>query len=838
MNKKILLTVAALSALGTMSQGQAVGAAEAWLKINKLRNTVSVMHITAHPDDEHGGVLAKLSHGDGARVTLLTLNRGESGDNAIGPQLFDALGLIRSEELLAADRYYGVDQQYFTSVVDYGFSKTLEESMSQWGRDTVLRDVVRIIRMERPMILLSRFRGNARDGHGNHQAAGLMAREAFRAAGDASRYPEQLKEGLRPWQPMKLFIGGVRENEEWTVRIDSGEYSPILGDSYANIARRGLSFQRSQNGGSFTPSAGPSYSYYVEEPKSGALHDVNATFFDGLPTTMERTFGAAGQSIDEAVQAAVNAFSISDPSASAKPLAEGLRLTRLALAAAIGDADRMIFLQRKELQFQDAINASVGAALTAVTNPPVMSTPVAGQTFNVDARLEIRGTLALTPSAPVLTGAPGWKIDGYRVTVGDDAAVSTKPYYFRKGLQESRYTLIDATQFGKPNASAPLIATASYTIDGVPVEIRESVKRREAKLPYGEVVREVRTVPRLAVSLTPSNAIVPLPGQPLRMEVTVLHNGETASTGQLTLKLPAGWKSEPASQAFTFARAGERASYSFAVKPASIDAKTYTVEAVATAAGKEYREGYELIDHRDLGLQYLYRPSIAEVRGVNVSTVAGLKVGYVMGIGDSVPQGLQQLGAQVTLLDERALASADLSAFDTIMTGTRAYAVREDLRTYNSRLLDYVKAGGNMIVLYNTQELVPNTFAPFPGDLPRNAEEVSEENSPVTILAPSHQSFTWPNKITAADFDGWIEQRGSKFFTKWDAAYTPMISTFDKGQAPQSGGWLTAKVGKGNWTYFAYALHRQLPYGVPGAYRITANLLALNKQPVGGKPGQ
>ena len=262
------------------------------------------------------------------------------------------------------------------------------------------------------------------------------------------------------------------------------------------------------------------------------------------------------------------------------------------------------------------------------------------------------------------------------------------------------------------------------------------------------------------------------------LEVALLHNAESPTSGQIALKIPAGWKSEPSSQPFSFARAGERSSYSFKVTPASVDAKPYQIEAVATAAptsaeatvgkGREYREGYELIDHRDLELRYLYRPSTTEVRGVNVTTVAALKVGYVMGVGDSVPLGLQQLGAQVTLLGERELASADLSQFDAIMTGTRAYAVREDLKTYNSRLIDYVKAGGNMIVLYNTQELVPNTFAPFPGELPRSAEEVSEEDSPVTILAPTHQAFNWPNKITAADFDGWVEQRGSKFFTKWD----------------------------------------------------------------------
>ncbi len=316
----------------------------------------------------------------------------------------------------------------------------------------------------------------------------------------------------------------------------------------------------------------------------------------------------------------------------------------------------------------------------------------------------------------------------------------------------------------------------------------------------------------------------------------MLHNAEAPSSGQVTLRVPDGWSATPASQPFSFARSGERTAYRFTVRPGAIGPRTYQIDAVANDGKTDYRVGYEVIDHRDLEVRYLYRNASATVRGVEVTTVAGLKVGYVMGVGDQVPAGLQQLGAQVTLLAERDLATADLSQYDAIMTGTRAYAVRDDLKTYNSRLLEYAKAGGNVIVLYNTQELVPNTFAPFPGELPRNAEEVSEEDSPVTILAATHQSFNWPNKITAADFAGWVEQRGSKFFTKWDAAYTPMISTFDRGQAPQQGGWLTAKVGKGNWTYFAYALHRQLPYGVAGAYRITANLLALGKQPVGATP--
>jgi LmbE family N-acetylglucosaminyl deacetylase len=870
----------ALALVGTVLHSQSVprqdGASEAWQKLLKLRTTASVMHVTAHPDDEHGGVLTKLSRGDGARLSLLTLNRGESGDNAIGPQLFDALGLIRTEELLLADRHYGVDEQYFTTVVDYGFSKRLEEALDKWGRETVVRDVVRLIRMSRPTIILSRFQGNERDGHGNHQTAGLMAVEGFRAAGDPKRYPEQIAEGLRPWQPKKVYIGGVRENEDWTVRIDSGEYNPRLGDSYDNVARYGLSFQRSQTSGRFTPTAGPNYGYYtrVDGPQ-GSPRRKEESLFDGIPTSIEATVGPSGKAIDDAVAKAIAAFTMNNPSATVPALVQGLKLTREAVSGT-KDLDARYVLEVKERQFQDAINSAMGVELTAIAQPAglpeptgpgagfappaLMAAPVPGQTFEVRARLANRGGITVTDPAIRLEGDRGWQIQPGPVTGGpmlerhqqatarmtialaDEVPLSTRPYFTRDGLQDSRYTLGDPSQFGKPVATPPLRAIGRYVIDGVPIEIRETVRRREAKVPYGDVLRELRTVPRIAVAVTPGSAIVPIgqgaskAGSPLDLEVTLLHNAETPSSGQVTLKVPDGWSALPASQPFSFARSGERTAYRFAVRPGAIGPRTYQIDAVANDGKTDYRVGYEMIDHRDLEVRYLYRNASATVRGVEVTTVAGLKVGYVMGVGDQVPAGLQQLGAQVTLLAERDLATADLAQYDAIMTGTRAYAVRDDLKTYNSRLLEYAKAGGNVIVLYNTQELVPNTFAPFPGELPRNAEEVSEEDSPVTILAATHQSFNWPNKITAADFAGWVEQRGSKFFTKWDAAYTPMISTFDRGQAPQQGGWLTAKVGKGNWTYFAYALHRQLPYGVAGAYRITANLLALGKQPVGATP--
>jgi hypothetical protein len=368
-------------------------------------------------------------------------------------------------------------------------------------------------------------------------------------------------------------------------------------------------------------------------------------------------------------------------------------------------------------------------------------------------------------------------------------------------------------------------------VAGVPVEITAPVRRREPHSPYGEELRELMIVPVVAVNVSPRVAMVPLAAAPKQLDVRVelLNNVEGTGSGHLTLQLPAGWTSTPATISFTFARAGERSSHRFIVTASSLENRDYQIEAVATVAGREYRQGYNVIEHRDLETRHLYHPSATLVRGVDVKVAPGLTVGYVMGIGDEVPAGIAQLGASVTMLGEQDLATGDLQRFDAIVTGTRAYAVRDDLKTYNRRLLDYVQQGGNMIVLYNTQEFVPNTDAPFPAQLPPRAEEVSEEDSPVDILVPSHPLFTTPNRITKADFDGWVEQRGSKFFTEWDAAYTPLIATHDQGQEPQKGGWLTAVYGKGQYTYFAYAFHRQLPYGVPGAYRLLANLLSLGK---------
>lgn len=818
------------------------GAAGAWQKIQKLRTIASVMHTTAHPDDEQGGMLTMTSRGDGARVTLLTLNRGEAGDNAIGPELFDALGLIRTEELLRADQFYGVDQQYFTSVADYGFSKRLEEALVKWGRENVLRDVVRVVRTERPLVLVSRFQGTERDGHGNHQAAGLITQEAYRVAGDPTVFPEQIRdEGLRPWQPLKLYIGGIRENEDWQLRLDPNVYSPSLGDTYANFARLGLAFQRSQNSGRADTFPPQRFLFYRRVASRVDAPPKETSFFDGIDV-QPAWYAPIAQHVDEALRA----FAIRDPSAAAPALVRGLTAVRSASRQWSGDADRVDTLMRKERQFLDAINAALGIELTASATSE--TAPVAGEQTVVVLRLtnggagsiSYRGTSFSTPAYE--GGSVRSPIPVVRGGVVDDRLTldlppntpPTRPQFSRDSISQDRYTMARGTPPWSPRPRG-FVVRANYQFDGVDLSIEAPMARREVEPPYGTVARELAIVPAVAVNVSPRLMIVPSSArdQRIRVDVELVNNARAGSAGVLTLKLPDRWLATPPSAAFVLSRAGERSRHEFVVSPVDVGVRDYSIAAIASVGASTFAEGYEAIEHRDLETRLLYHRAVLRVRGVDVAIVPGLKVGYVMGAGDDVPSAIAQLGVDVRLLTPQDLASADLGQFDAIMTGTRAYGVREDLRTYNRRLLDYAKNGGNLIVLYNTpQEFDPNQFAPYPARLPRDAEEVSEEDSPVTILAPARPEFTTPNAITQTDFDGWVEQRGSKFFSEWNPAYTPMLETHDQGQAPQRGGWLTASYGKGQYTYFAYAFHRQLPYGVPGAYRLLANLLSASRSGV------
>jgi LmbE family N-acetylglucosaminyl deacetylase len=862
------------------------GSAALWQSLKKLHTRASLIMITAHPDDEDGGMLTYQSRGQGTRVALLTLNRGEGGANVMSPDYFDALGLVRTEELLAAGRYYGVDQ-YWTRVIDYGFSKTMAESISHWTRDRVLADVVRVVRTVRPLVITSVFVGGPSDGHGNHQTAGAMAQAVFKAAGDPNMFPEQIREGLHPWSPVKDYArvpfsaraggGQLAAN----VEIPEGDYDPMLGASYVQIAREGLGYQKSQNGGPNIPKAGQVASAYHRYGSTVDVPDKEKSFFEGIDTSLmglaslakgaDAAFLGDGlRGINAAVEEAIAAFSAAAPEKSAPALARGMKAT-IALIDAVGKSslsadskyDLLHELNIKRVQFNNALAESLGLSVAATVAPEQEPNPrmaqflgdpetfrvaIPGQTFAVKVHAVNQSStpVRLEKMSVASQTGPEWKVgpaeaparetrDGkpvdvrFTVTVPEKAAF-TRPYFTRPDIEQSYYDIADPQYVTRPVAPYPLAAWADWSFEGAPIRIGEVVQTVKRVNGLGTVLEPLIAAPAIGISIEPRFGIVPLDAKAFTVKTMLHSNVKGPATGAVRLDLPQGWKSEPASIPFSTTQDGEDLGLSFTVTPANLSEKPYSITAVAEYGGKQYREGYRATGYTGLRPYFLYRPSTYRTSGVDVKVAPGLRVGYVMGSGDEVPESLEHLGINVNFLAPADIASGDLARYDVILLGVRTYAARPELATYNNRLLDYVKNGGVVIVQYNTPEFDHN-FGPYPYTMTSNPEEVTDEASKVQILAPSNPAFNWPNRITEKDFTGWIEERGSKWMKSWDPRYEALLETHDEGQQPQKGGLLYAKYGKGVYVYNAYAFYRELPEGVPGAYRIFANLISLPKNP-------
>jgi LmbE family N-acetylglucosaminyl deacetylase len=855
------------------------GAAAAYGALLRLRSTATVLHTTAHPDDEDGALLTWLSRQQGVRTGLLTLNRGEGGTNLIGPELYDALGLMRTEELLAAGRYYGVDQM-FTRVTDFGFSKRLDETLAHWGREVVLGDVVHAIRLYRPDILISRYHGTPRDGHGHHQAAGLMSLEAFKAAADPSRFPAHLQEGLRPWQIKKLYLS-VRESEPIAMlSIDVGAYDPLVGKSYREIARDGLSHQRSQGAGQVRAAPGSSLSRVMLADSAIPKVANETSLFDGLDTTLpglaqltgSTNFSPALTEISQRVEAALRKFDALQPWVVASDLAAGMKTTRAlteqvkASPLEAATKDHVLFLlSNKEHEFNEAMHKALGLVMEALVDPePASAGPtlffarrdtfhvaIPGQRFALTLRVTNRSPVQLEKGEAGIARPPGWDVTEktpagdlpvnnttlraqFEVQVPDNAAY-TRPYWSRANeWRDHIYQLHTPQYLHLPFAPPELLGVFSYEVDGVRFELSRSVQTVYIDRPWGEQRRLLTVAPAINIAMAPRVGVVPIAAAPtsVTVSVTVSSNVKGEAAGQVTLRLPDGWTATPAEHNFTFTHAGEARNFSFTVSvPHAATSADYQIHAVAEYSGRAYTEGYRVIAHRDLEPRHLYRPATMDVRGIDVQVAPNLSVGYVMGVGDEVPQALAQIGVQVTLLDANDLARGHLDQFDAIIIGIRASAVRADLKTYSKRLLDYAERGGNLIYQYQTQEFDAAPYGPYPYKLTARPEEVSEEDAPVTILEPSHPVFHWPNTITAADFNGWVEERGSKWMATWDERYTPLLESHDRQQPPQRGGLLYAQYGQGTFVYAAYAFYRQLPAGVAGGYRLFANLISLKQRP-------
>ena len=863
------------------------GAAGLWQSLKKLHTRASLIMITAHPDDEDGGMLTYESRGQGARVALLTLNRGEGGANVMSSDYFDALGLVRTEELLAADRYYGVDQ-YWTRVVDYGFSKTMDESLSKWTRDRVLYDVVRVVRTVRPLVVTSVFVGGPSDGHGNHQTAGLMAKEVYRLAGDPTVFPgadQSRSEALESFEGLRtraIFAARRHKSVSRKCRNSRGQLRPVPGSELSPVFARGAGTSKIAERRHRYPRRGPADErHYHRFDSRVTAEEKEQSFFDGIDTSLAGIASLAKQGdsaflvdglkqINADVEQALGQFSAAEPDKVAPFLARGMKgtialLDRLSRSNLSEDAkfDIAHELNIKRAQFNTALVEALGIAVRATVAPATERDPraamfvgepdtfrlaIPGQTFGVKVQVVNQSSVPASLRGVSLKAAEpkSWSIsdgkpaDGnlppnqlvtaaFRATVAADAGY-TRPYFSRPNIEQPYYDILDERYLNLPRSPYPLAASAEMTFDGAPLEVIQVVQTVQQVPGSGQVLEPLGVGPAISVAISPRAGVVPLDSKTFPVAVVVHSNVKGPAKGVVRLELPSGWRSMPESAEFSAAQDGEDHSIAFQVSPVKLAEKSYEITAVAGYLGGTYREGYQVTGYNGLRPYFLYMPSTYRTVGVDVKVAPGLKVGYIMGSGDDVPASLEQLGIRVNFLTAVDLAGGDLSKYDAILLGVRTYAVRDDLRTYNNRLLDYVRNGGVVIVEYNTPEYDHN-YGPYPYVMGNNPEEVTDEASKIDILAPSNPVFSWPNKITDNDFHGWVEERGSKWMQSWDSHYEALLSTHDAGQPPQKGGLLYAKYGKGIYIYNAYAFYRQLPEGVPGAYRIFANMLSLPKNP-------
>jgi LmbE family N-acetylglucosaminyl deacetylase len=852
------------------------GTAGALASLQKLPAYARVLHIIAHPDDESSATLVWLAREAHVRTALFSYTRGEGGQNVLGAEKYEALGLLRTAELLEACRIYGAEL-YFGSEYDFGFSKTAEETLSKWGREETLEEIVRFVRTWRPTIIISKWQGNAGDGHGHHQAAGIISNEAFRAAGDPQRFPQHLKQGLRPWQAKKLYDnripGGAGDAAQsgWTVRLPVGDYDPVLGRSCREIGTEGYSRHRTQGNAAAFSQPGQAYDFYKLVDSTVGMKPREDGFFDAIETSLPAILELAGperQNIplfrdsllaaQRAAEAALSKFDPRNPGRSAADAAKGAAilsdLVRRVDAASVSEGTKEILrdaLQEKLKDFQDALTQLLGIYVVARSSE---ATGVPGQKLSVtDAffnrgqepvglrqaalgRPDGRWDLSRDPGLPGTLGGGMNSSFKFEIEIPSNAAV-TEPFFYLEDRRAARYKLRPTenpfASFGPP----PFRARTTYHFAGADGAVEEPAKAPVADPMRGMSFPEFQIVPALSVSMTPELVIAPISDKVRTRElrVAVLNNNTSGARGTVKIAAPSGWQVEPAEAQFALSRKGERFDSRFQVRmPAGLPNGAHTVEAVVTSDGTEYRRGYRVVTDHKSWVRYLYSPSRSQFLIFDLKIAPSLTVGYVTGAGDEVPAVLAQLGVRVEALSGEALAFGDLSRYSAIVTGIRAYNVNEDLQSHPQRLLDYVKNGGTLIVQYN-QPLgraggrgagVPFPYGPYPMSISAT-DRITVEESAITIVAPQNPVFTTPNRITNSDFDGWVQERGLYFMSEWDSRYTPLLSGSDPGEKPLQGGMLFTRFGKGYYIYTAYAWFRQLPAGVPGAYRVFANMLSL-----------
>jgi LmbE family N-acetylglucosaminyl deacetylase len=845
------------------------------------------METTAHPDDEDNALLAMMSHGRGMRTTLVSATRGDGGQNEIGPEIFQALGVLRTEELLAVHRFDGAEQ-YFTRAVDFGYSFSIEESIEKWGRDQIVGDYVRHIRNIRPDIIAGFVCGGGGGGQ-HHQASTQLTLEAFRAAADPARYPEQIREGLRPWQARRVFctegFGAQNSTGPDLLRVTTSGFDPLLGRTYSEIGLEARSMHKCQGTSQLLllPGAAATRTYRLKDSVVGEPGVAPKDMFDGIDTTIAGLAAYAGtqpppalvaalKDIASNVAAATEAVETHAPGASAAPLAAGLTavrdLRRKLPAIGLSDDARYEIDRRlglKASQFEEALVLTHGIRLealaddgTVVAGQRVKVTLMAGNNgapdvslFHVAVAFGDSTASVFQPNVKVVESAtpiPSGTASKGELTISVGNVPLSTPYWTPR-IDAARYDFDPDVPFGVPFRPTPFRAVFALSIGGTRVNIERPVEYRYSDLFAGEKRSELEVVPAFNVRLTPAIAVVPLAPAVVRasraagsgssrsstIDLTVGNNLTGAANATASLKVPAGWKVTPASAPVKFERTEEEATVSFTVTPAAgIKAGEYSVEGVVTALDDSRATsnlGYEVVEYPHIHRRHVVEAARTRVKAIDVSIAPGLRVGYIMGVGDEMPAAIQQLGADLQLIDARELASGNLSRYHVIVTGVRAYERRPDLRANNNRLLAYVRNGGVLLVNYNKQEFNQAQYGPYP--VKNGQNRITDENAPIDVLVPNHPVFNTPNRIGPDAWAGWVQERGTYFLAERDPRYVDLMRSTDPfplNPGPKTGALVEARYGTGRWIYLGLGLWRQLPAGTDGAYKLLANLLSLGKK--------
>ncbi len=860
------------------------GRTELGLVLRQLNNAGTFMSAVAHPDDEINGLLTLLSHGEGVRTTLVSATRGDGGQNEIGPELFDALAVLRTEELEAAHRLDGAEQ-FFTRAVDFGYSFSVEETFEKWGREIILDDFVRLIRIIRPDVIVA-MSPDGEGGGQHHQASAIIAREAYSAAADPSRFPEHLADGLRPWQPKKFyfrdgfpafrFAGGFGRTgggpgggppgfgrstaRAGRVSIDLSRFDPLLGRTYAEIGSHARGMHKCQGMSPLVSLPGPaSIRYRLDDTViPGHAGREERSLFDGVDTSIAGLASHAGlepppalvEALAGLARHAATALQVYERGAT-----EAQRVTLLAGLGAVralrddlgtfGLSDDAAYeidfrLARKEAQYERAVVLAHGLRLDVLADDGVV-TPGQGITVmaqvanhggdratvesvrfqGFDAAESTCGTGALAPGAVYRCETP--------LDLPTDAA--STDIYWERLPDAARYRVDPDVPFGAPFRPTPFRALFELDFGDASITVERPVTFRYGGDPFaGEKRMELHVVPPFAVEIAPEIAIAPVgAAAPRDVRVTVRNGGVGTANGVVTLDLPDGWRQTPDRIPVAFTREDEARTVRFAVEPdPDAPAGDYRIGARFEAGGERFDRGYQVVEYPHVERRHLVHAAEAAIKVLDVRLDPDLLVGYVDGVGDEVPPAIEQLGARLEHITGDELRFGDLSRYDVIVTGVRAYERNLVLRANNDRLLEYVEAGGTLVVQYNKFEFNDAQYGPYPARVGRG--RVTDEFAPVRIIAPDHPVFGYPNTISDATWSGWVQERGLYFLADRDRAYTDLVElsdTFPFNPGDKRGALVEARYGEGRWLYVGLGLWRQLPAGTPGAYQLLANLLSL-----------